>query len=176
MGFTHLQTTKLNSITKSHFTGLAPQRQVTAIQKWILHNRKHHGLEVFPINSDKELRQQVSNIAQWMGCYTANPTFQSALLQITVRSGNQYRELIGTHGRVPAEVVEQICVQYNIQPAVVLDACSRYTAPKGGNGIKTLTHRTYQAELKLMPMGKERIFATTQSGNKYVFNLVAKKL
>lgn len=174
--FTHGQTTKLRTINKGHFTGLAPARQVSAIRQWIIHNNKIGALSVFTINSDEDLREHVSNIAEWLGCYTANPSFQTALQSISAKAGNQYAEVIGLHGRVPADVVEEICVKYKMQRGVILDACSRFAPAQGGNGIKTVNHNVYEAELKLLPMGGERVYASTKITGKYVFNKVAKHL
>lgn len=174
MSFTQGQTQKLRSINKASFTGLAPARQVTAIASWIQANNKMGGLEVFPVTRDKGMADYVEAIGEHLGIYTGNPAFQAGLRAFGT-GGVLYRDAVGTHGRVPAAVVQSVCEKYRMQQEIIARACNTYAAAQGANGIKVLAnHKTYEAELKLLPMGGERIYATTKQGNKFVFDTVAK--
>ena len=174
MSFTQGQAQKLRSINKGSFTGLAPARQVTALASWIQANNKMGGLEVFPITRDKGMADYVEAIGEHLGIYTGHPAFQSGLRAFGT-GGILYRDAVGTHGRVPSAVVQSVCEKYRIQQDVVARACGTYAAAQGANGIKVLSnHATYEAELKLLAMGGERIYAKTKVGGKYVFDTVAK--
>ncbi len=174
MLFTHGQTQKLQSINKSSFTGLAPARQVTAIASWITANNKTGGLVVFPTTKDKGMADYVEAIGEHLGIYTGNPSFQAGLRAFG-SGGILYRDAVGTHGRVPSAVVQSVCEKYRIQQDVVARACGTYAAAQGANGVKVLaSHGTYEAELKLLAMGGERIYAKSKVGGKYVFDTIAK--
>ena len=174
MLFTHGQTTKLKTINKGNFTGLAPARQVSAIANWIAANNKIGGNTVFPITKDKDLGTYVEAVAAYLGIYTDHPTFQSSARKLK-GGGNLYGEVIGSKGRVPSDVVYQVCERFKIQRAVINDACGRALTGAGGNGVKGLNnHKSYKAELKLMVMGGERIYATEQQNGVWVFDKVAK--
>lgn len=174
MSFTHGQTAKLKTINKAHFTGLAPARQVSAITNWIAANNKVGGLTVFPITKDNDLGTYVEAIANHLGIYAANPTFQLEVKKLK-GGGDLYKEVIGSKGRVPSDVVYQVCERFKIQRALIVEACGKALTGHGGNGVKSLNnHKTYKAELKLMAMGGERIYATAQQSGVWVFDKVAK--
>jgi hypothetical protein len=174
MSFTQGQTQKLRTINKASFTGLAPARQVTAIASWIQANNTFGGLEVFPTTKDKGMADYVEAIGEHLGIYTGHPSFQAGLRAFG-SGGVLYRDAVGAYGRVPSAIVQSVCEKYRIQQDVVARACGTYAAAQGANGIKVLaSHGTYQAELKLLAMGGERIYAKNQVGGKYVFDTVAK--
>jgi hypothetical protein len=95
---------------------------------------------------------------------------------VQAQVAEDYSEVIGTYGRVPEGVVEDICVQYKMKRDVVLQACHNLAPPQGRNGVKPIHHRTYSHELKLIPMGDERVYAKSMMGGVPVFAIVAKHL
>ncbi len=171
--WTHGQMTKLRTIQKSHFNGLSPARQVNAIAKWIEANNTG-GIKTFPITRDVDIATYVEEIGKFMGTYTDHPVFQAGLKPLA-GNGSLYKEVNGTYGKVPAGVVYQVCTKYKIQRNVIDQACRKYAKAQGDNGIKVLEgHKSYEAELKLMAMGGERVYAKTKVGGKYVFDNIAK--
>lgn len=168
------QTNKLKTLNKASFNGLAPARQVSAIVKWIAANNGSTALPTFPITKDKDMALYVEEIGKHLGIYTRHPTFQLSLKPLQ-GSGDLYKEVIGTHGRVPATLVYEICEKYKIKRDVIALACNNYASPQGSNGIKVLDgHKSYTAELKLLAMGGERVYAKEKSSGKYLFDKIAK--
>lgn len=176
MAFTHGQTAKLRDINKGNILKLAPDRQVSAINTWIEHNKKSGALDVFVATSVGELRTWIEDIGKFCGCNTGNPSFQTALKAVSFTAVDQHAEVIGSHGRVPASVVAAICTKYKMKRAVVLDACNAMAAAQGQNGVKAITHDKYSHELKLLPMGDERVYASKPAVAVPVFDKVAKHL
>jgi hypothetical protein len=177
MTFTHGQTAKLATIVKGNVLKLSPDRQVGAIKVWIDHNKRSGALDVFVAKDVAQLREWITAIGDYCGCYTGHPAFKQALAQVIVnRDEGMFAEVIGRHGRVPALVVEAICEKYKMKRPVVLEACNTMAAAQGMNGVKVITHKTYTHELKLLPMGDERVYASTAMAGVPVFDKVAKHL
>jgi hypothetical protein len=171
--FTQGQTTALRTINKAKFGGLAPARQVEAIVKWILANNNNSAMPSWPVTKI-DTATYVEAIGEHLGLYTGNPTFQANLNPLK-GVGDQFKEVIGSFGRVPAVVVYQICVGYKIQRPVIMRACSHMAAAQGDNGVKTLSGGGGNlAELKLMAMGGERVYATSKTGGTFLFDKIAK--
>src|SRR5438128_2008362 len=131
------QTAKLKTINKGSFTGYNSTRQVGAIKTWLSHNMKTGELPVFTANNDTEMRSLISDIAEYLEMRTGDAGFQAALRSVGGTVDARYREVVGTHGRVPTDVVEDVCVKYKMQRDVIAAACNTMAAAQGANGIKT---------------------------------------
>ena len=84
---------------------------------------------------------------------------------VQAKVAEDYSEVIGRFGRVPAEVVEHICVQHNMKRDVVQMACDRMAADQGQNGVKAFNNKPpISHELKLMRMRGARVYATKMMG------------
>lgn len=95
---------------------------------------------------------------------------------VQAKVAEDYSEVIGMYGRVPARVVEAICVKYTMKRDVVLQACDRMAAAQGMNGVKVVVAPPITHELKLIRMGDERVYATKMIGGVPVFDTVGKHL
>ncbi len=90
-----------------------------------------------------------------------------------VKSANVegYKEIFGTYGKVPVDIVEEICTRWRISKATIQTAINKIAAPHGDNGVKILSGCKYTAELKIMRMGDDRVFSTSTS-TPYLFDTV----
>jgi hypothetical protein len=173
--WTHGQLQKINLLVRGHLTGLAPQRQVGFLRNWLRHNAGTSALPLFPTATDAELRTLISDLGEHLGLYTTHPAFRSALAAVSRGGGIQYAAIVGRFGSLSAELVETICTQYRMMRPVLVTACSTMAAAQGQNGVKVIVHSTYTAELKLMPMGGERVYSTSTRAP-YDFTRIAKHL
>lgn len=95
---------------------------------------------------------------------------------VQAKVAEDYSEVIGTFGRVPADVVEGICVQYKMKRDVVQMACDTWAVAQGRNGVKAIHRPPRSHELKLLPMGDERVYATKMMDGVPYFDTVGKHL
>ena len=95
---------------------------------------------------------------------------------VQAKVAEDYSEVIGTYGRVPAKVVEAICVKHKMKRDAVLQACDRMAVAQGVNGVKVVVAPPIDHELKLIRMGDERVYAKKMVGGVPVFDIVDKHL
>jgi len=168
------QKSAVKDINKKKFEKFAPKRLVGAIHMWIQSKNKKGKLAVFEITSDKQLQDHVTNVAEALELDASSTAFKSAVGKL--KSADPFKEASGKFGTVPTEIVKTICEQYNIKRDVIVAALS-IMGGEGKSGVKLLQGKPkYEAELKLMAMGGERVYAAKPTGTKYLFDTIAKHM